>query len=118
MRVLVCGGRDYDDLTAMRAALATYNPTCAVLIHGDARGADALAKRVARDLGWSEVRAYAADWKHCGHAAGPVRNQRMIDHGKPHLVLAFPGGKGTADMVRRAEKAGVTVIHPQVEVTA
>jgi len=33
----------------------------------------------------------------------------MIDEGKPDLVLAFPGGRGTDDMVRRAEKAGIEV---------
>lgn len=44
-----------------------------------------------------------------GKAAGPIRNQRMLDEGKPDLVVAFPGGRGTADMVRRAKAAGVPV---------
>ena len=34
----------------------------------------------------------------------------MLDHGKPDIVVAFPGGRGTADMVKRAEDAGVRVI--------
>jgi ABC-type sugar transport system substrate-binding protein len=34
----------------------------------------------------------------------------MLDEGKPDIVVAFPGGTGTADMVRRARKAGVVVI--------
>jgi hypothetical protein len=41
--------------------------------------------------------------------AGPLRNQRMLDEGKPDLVVAFPGGGGTKDLVRRAVKAGVSV---------
>jgi hypothetical protein len=49
-----------------------------------------------------------------GKAAGPIRNQRMIDEGKPDLVIAFPGGRGTADMVSRAKKAGI----PVQEITA
>jgi Lhr-like helicase len=34
----------------------------------------------------------------------------MIDEGKPDLVIAFPGGRGTADMVGRARKAGIRVV--------
>ena len=53
---------------------------------------------------------YPAPWKRFGPSAGGIRNQQMLDEGKPDLVVAFPGGKGTADMVRRAENAGVKVI--------
>lgn len=49
-------------------------------------------------------------WKDHGKAAGPIRNQLMLDDFKPDLVVAFPGGKGTADMVKKAQDAGVTVI--------
>jgi hypothetical protein len=41
--------------------------------------------------------------------AGPLRNYQMLEEGKPDLVVAFPGGGGTKDMVRRAVKAGVSV---------
>lgn len=44
-----------------------------------------------------------------GKAAGPIRNQRMLDDGKPDRVLAFPGGRGTANMVKLAKAAGVPV---------
>lgn len=30
--------------------------------------------------------------------------------GRPALCVAFPGGKGTADMVRKATSAGVEVL--------
>jgi hypothetical protein len=53
---------------------------------------------------------YMADWDGLGRKAGPIRNQRMLDEGKPDLVIAFPGGRGTADMVRRAREAGVEVV--------
>jgi hypothetical protein len=33
----------------------------------------------------------------------------MLDEGKPDLVVAFPGGGGTKDMVRRAVKAGLSI---------
>ena len=50
-----------------------------------------------------------ADWKRYGRGAGPARNQAMLVEFNPQLLVAFPGGKGTADMVRRAQKAGVRV---------
>jgi hypothetical protein len=52
--------------------------------------------------------AVMADWS-IGRKAGPIRNQRMLDEHAPDLVVAFPGGRGTADMVRRARKSGVEV---------
>jgi predicted polyphosphate/ATP-dependent NAD kinase len=45
-----------------------------------------------------------------GKAAGIIRNQRMLDEGKPDLVIAFQGGDGTADMVRRANKSKIPTI--------
>jgi hypothetical protein len=111
MRVIVCGGRDCDDGEAIYHALAELSgrPT---IVHGAARGADRLAGRVARGL-CLDVEAYPADWQRHGKGAGPIRNQQMLDAGAD-LVIAFPGGRGTADMVRRARAAGV----PVREVTA
>lgn len=80
-----------------------------IIISGMAKGADSLAIdwAVVNWLRWEE---YPADWETHGKAAGLIRNQQMLDEGKPDLVVAFPGGRGTADMIRRAEKAGVEVI--------
>lgn len=90
--------------------------TC--LIEGGALGADRLARRWAYTVGGITVETFPADWGAHGKAAGPIRNQRMIDEGKPDVVLAFPGGRGTADMIRRAEAAGIRVIRftaPDIE---
>lgn len=54
--------------------------------------------------------AYEADWAHEGRAAGPIRNMRMLDEGIPDLVVAFPGGRGTANMVRQAKERGFEVL--------
>ncbi len=108
--VLVCGGRDYADRDFMREVLTSARDEgFDQLIHGGASGADELARQVGFSLGFRVV-CYSADWVKDGRAAGPIRNQRMLDHGKPDLVIAFPGGRGTADMVRRAKAAGVRVI--------
>lgn len=79
------------------------------VVTGGARGVDFLASRwaIANEI---KTCIYPAQWSKLGKAAGPVRNQRMLDEEKPDMVLAFPGGIGTADMVDRAKKAGITVL--------
>ena len=102
----MCGGRLYSDWATLDKMLGQANPTC--VITGGASGADNMAERWASEHS-IRLDVYRADWKTHGRAAGPIRNQRMLDHGKPDMVLAFPGGRGTADMVRRALAAGVQV---------
>ena len=122
MRVLVCGSRGWTDRQAVEDALCALLPsqgekTTVVLIHGAARGADQVAADVARSLNTTmreadfAIHAFPADWKKYGRYAGFVRNQQMLDEGKPDLVLAFWDGKsrGTADMINRTRRAGVPV---------
>ncbi len=113
MRVLVCGGRDYHDRSAVERALWKLDAELwpiRVVLHGGASGADAEGMLWAVGAGRAAL-AFPADWTKHGKAAGPIRNQQMLDEGVPDLVLAFPGGRGTADMVRRAKRAGVNVQH-------
>lgn len=111
-RVLVCGGRSYTDRRSLHVILDGLKPRPTMIIHGGAPGADNLAWWWAELSGISHW-AFHADWKTHGKSAGPIRNQQMLDDGKPDLVVAFPGGNGTADMVRRAKAAGVRVIEVQ-----
>lgn len=112
MRVLVYGGRGYSDRDRIFLELSFIHQdtpiTC--IIEGGARGADYLAARwsAANDL--NDHARFTADWTMHGRKAGPIRNQQMLDQGKPDLVVAFPGGSGTADMMARARKAGVKVV--------
>lgn len=75
------------------------------VIHGGCEGADMCAAQWATKRG-IPAQEFAADWNKYGKAAGPIRNQRMLDEGKPDVVLVFPGGSGTADMTRRALASG------------
>ena len=107
MKVLVCGGRDFDNFSFLSDELDKIGITH--LIHGGAEGADTLAGE------WAYMNniictRYPALWHIYGKSAGPMRNQQMLDHGRPDLVVAFPGGKGTAHMVSIAKKANVKVI--------
>jgi predicted Rossmann-fold nucleotide-binding protein len=111
MRVLVCGGRDYSDQKRVFAVLDKLHAEAGIdlIIEGGARGADHLASDWSFQRGVRKER-YDADWETHGTFAGPMRNKRMIDEGRPDLVIAFPGGRGTADMVRKARRAGVEVV--------
>lgn len=109
MRVIVCGGRDYTDARRVLDFMDELHKArpIAILFHGNARGADLLGEAWA-DLRGVKSFAVPAQWSKYGNAAGPKRNQEMLSHGVD-LVVAFPGGRGTADMVRRARAAGVAV---------
>jgi hypothetical protein len=111
MRLLVCGGRDFFDVVALREAMNAVvgEETDVVVIHGAARGADSLADQIAREAK-VPVEAYPADWEKHGKRAGFLRNSKMLREGKPDVVLAAPGGRGTAMMVRIAKEAGVRVV--------
>lgn len=108
---LICGGRHYAGPVAkvLYDLVAERDARPDLVIHGNAPGADTLGGKWAYRNGIKQ-RIFQADWIEHGRAAGPIRNQRMIDEGKPDLVIAFPGGRGTADMVRRARKAGIEVV--------
>lgn len=112
LRVLVCGGRDFSDVELLDGTLDAIDSSrgpIKTIIHGNAPGADYWARTWAVEQGRLEA-PFRADWHAHGKAAGPLRNQRMLDEGRPDLVVAFPGGRGTADMVRRAKAAGLEVI--------
>jgi hypothetical protein len=127
VRVLVCGGRDYGQIQIAKTGAA--NPFAEAeearvhevlnklhaeagidgVVQGGARGADALACQ------WAAMhrvpnQTFEADWETHGSFAGPMRNAAMLAEGKPDLVIAFPGGRGTADMTKKARRAGVKVI--------
>lgn len=109
MKVLVCGGRDYTDFEVIFDVLNLYAFTASAVIHGGATGADTLAGEWANSHNIT-CRVYKPDWNKYGNGAGPMRNQKMLDDEKPDLVIAFPGGKGTADMVKRAKVIGTKVL--------
>lgn len=113
-RILVCGGRYYDNAEALICALESISDKYAegrriVLIHGAARGADSIAENWAQWRGL-KIMAFPAAWRKHGRAAGHIRNTQMLEEGCPDLVVAAPGGTGTANMVTQAHKFGVPTI--------
>ncbi|WP_081343398.1 SLOG family protein [Mycobacteroides chelonae] len=116
MRILITGSRRWTDRaaieTALRSAAAGHSPREVTVVHGECPygGADIIAAAIADRLGFV-VEPHPAAWKVHGKAAGPMRNQEMVDLGA-HLCLAFPDAesRGTWDCVRRAAAAGIRVI--------
>ena len=112
LRVVAFGGRGFSDrlfafhmLDCFAAAVLHPGDTL-IVIEGGARGAD----RTGRDWAFSRghrVWTFPAEWNSLGRGAGFARNQRMIDVGRPHGAIAFPGGSGTADMTRRVRVAQI-----------
>lgn len=92
----------------MFRTMVHYLDTVELIIHGGANGADQLAGAFGEAFGIA-VATFKADWSR-GKSGGPIRNQRMLDEAKPDMVLAFPGGTGTANMVKLAKEANVKVV--------
>lgn len=109
MIVLVCGGREYSDQRAVSRALNAVHEKHGVemIIEGGAPGADSLAFEwaFANGIPVAEVKA---NWDRFGRKAGPIRNRAMLKL-NVEAVVAFPGGKGTANMVKQAKEEGIPV---------
>ena len=118
--IVAGGGRDLAwPVGCIASALLQRSGGRAVhlLLHGGARGADQAIGRAAHQLGW-RVQSLAADWRRFGRCAGPIRNRQLLEqalleaqaHTSPSfsasvLVIAFPGGAGTASLVQQARRS-------------
>lgn len=127
MKVLVCGGRNYEDRAKVFEVLDYIDKNrskISLVIHGAAKGADSFGKSWANERGveddpypalwtWLEAPGAIIKRRKDGTAynanAGPDRNTKMLVLGKPDCVVAFPGGDGTDNMIRQARNAGVRV---------
>lgn len=108
---LVCGGRDFDDIGFLIEFMDVQHALRGFthILHGNARGADTIADSWAMSRGIQPVRCPAL-WGYYGSkSAGPIRNGAMALL-RPHIVIAFPGGSGTASMLRIAKERGIEII--------
>lgn len=120
MRLLVCGGRDFVDVPKLWRALdelqaRTPEPGIRLVIDGASddvtgpyKGADYWAHQWALARGIPTVRQHAK-WAEQGKAAGPIRNGEMIERHRPDQLVAFPGGRGTRNMIDQAERAELII---------
>lgn len=119
MRLLVCGSRfwGYNSVAEQRHLIQVLDTVhretpITLLIEGEAKGADTLARHWAERNG-IRVAPFPANWTQYKRAAGPIRNAQMLKEGRPEQVIAFHNNlaqsKGTAHMVQLARKAGVPI---------
>jgi len=106
-RILICGGREFADYDYLSKEVSKHRPK--LIIHGGAKGADALAGRYADTWG-IPCMSFPAPWFYHDKSAGPIRNGWMLRFGTPSIILAFPGGRGTANMIEQAQNVGLPVI--------
>jgi hypothetical protein len=116
-KVIVAGGRDFNDYEKLSKTLenfrnAIWNGNHAdeiEIVSGGARGADSLGERWAKE-NHVGVMLFPAEWDKHGKAAGPIRNEQMGDYADS--LIAFWDGKsrGTAHMIKYAKDNGLNVI--------
>lgn len=135
MKVIICGGRDFGTPRNSYASKEEESHDLEIrvipqrelflhsltelqkkypnleIISGMAAGADTLAVEFAKQKGL-KLHEFPADWNRYHKGAGSVRNQLMIDKGKPNLIVAFPtkSSKGTLDMISRGLIENIEVI--------
>ena len=103
----VCGGRKFGDRTLLFRELGTRRDVTAI-VHGKARGADTLAGIWAWKHGIPVI-TVEAQWDFYNKNAGHRRNGWILDFVKVDVLLAFPGGAGTADMIRQARMREIPI---------
>lgn len=110
-KVLVTGGRKYEyaaeRVPEVLDAIHGVD-SITLLIHGNYGATDLAAEAWAVSRGVKSAPT-DAEWTRFGPAAGPMRNQRMIDEYHPDLGVQFPGGAGTRDCGNKMRKAGIPV---------
>lgn len=114
-RAIIAGGRKYRLTREDIAYLNSEAWRIAEVVTGGCKtGADADAKKWADDLGIPVI-PFPADWDNLGKPAGPIRNSAMVKFvttktNLTPILIAFPGGRGTADIIRKARAAGMEVV--------
>jgi len=115
-RILVCGGREYNDYRTLSKVLHALNPI--EIIQGGQKkqiaqnvyvGADYHALQFAIENGISN-QTFKANWDLYGKMAGPIRNKEMLEQSNPDFTVAFLGGNGTLDMINQTLKSGRSVL--------
>ena len=106
--IMVCGCRTYRDKVFVWGRMQEIiEPDTDIVISGGASGVDSIAADWCR-LGKPSVRfqEYPADWNTHGKAAGPIRNQQMVDACDYAIVIWDGKSRGTKDSINRLLKAG------------
>ncbi len=108
MKVIIGGGRDYDDYDGLLEAVGQSGFDITAVVSGGAKGVDALGERYANEMN-KPLFIFKADWKTHGRGAGPVRNQKMADKADALIAIWNGESRGTKNMIETATKQGLPV---------
>ena len=108
MIVMITGSRSWTDEATIRAVLRGLPANTTILHGGYHRGADEIADRVARELGFA-VEVMPADWQKHGRAAGPIRNAAMAQRCASAIAFWDGASRGTASAIAEVRKRGKQV---------
>lgn len=121
MIVIVCGSRHYQKKDSLFAAMDRFHAErpISMLVEGGKRKRDHDGRIIGGADYWAAMWAKKnkikhkvcyAQWRKFGNAAGPLRNVEMIARYKPEVVIAFPGGRGTENMIQQARLSKIPVV--------
>ena len=114
MKVIIAGGRDFDDYLLLLQAVVKANFDITEVVSGGAKGADALGELFARDMDLS-LSCFPANWDLHGRAAGPIRNGEMAEYADALIAMWDGKSSGTRNMIKQAKDRGLRVHVEQYE---
>lgn len=123
MKIIVAGSRTFSDFALlcrkMDAITKNLDKKKLTIVSGHCQGADLLGEEWAT-LRMVKYEVFRADWDKYGKAAGPIRNQEMVDSCTPGKDAAIffdcQKGSGTEDCLKKARKRGLKIRIIKVDV--
>lgn len=115
IKVIIAGTRDFNDYDFLKKNVDYFlqgiNPNNEEIeiVSGNARGADKLGERYAKEHNLP-VKLFPANWDKYGKRAGYLRNQEMANYSDVLIAFWDEKSKGTKHMIDIAKKQGLTVI--------
>lgn len=108
-RVIIAGGRDFDDFRFLckKCMAKLQNKTEVVIVSGTAKGADQLGEKFAKFIGY-EIKQFPANWE-LGLIAGMLRNREMAEYADALIAFWDGKSKGTKNMIEEAQKRNLQV---------
>jgi hypothetical protein len=115
MRVIIAGGRDYNNYDTVVDAIEESGFDIDTVVSGGARGVDHLGEIYAAEMNIKLV-VFEADWETHGRAAGPIRNRKMAENAAALIAIWDGKSRGTKNMIETATKKGLLVYVKRTDV--
>lgn len=108
MKTIIAGSRTVKRKFTVLDAMNFCGWDITEVVSGGADGVDKIGEALAIDSN-IPVKRFPADWSQYGKAAGPIRNRQMAAYADALIAVWDGKSRGTANMIKEAKKAGLTV---------